>query len=154
MDLDHDHYMGLAAVKSKQALDAGNRPVASLIVRDGAIIGEGLNTVFSDHDPSAHAEIAAIRHACRKLSTTKLAGATIYTSMEPCPMCLWAILEAGIERLVLGARHAKVGRQPLGRYCVETFFDFMSRRIELVTGVREAECETVRREWLQANKTS
>ena len=155
MTLEHERLMDIALALSRQAGKEGNRPLGSLIVgQDGQILAQGGNRVYSDFDPTAHAEMVVIRQASRKLKTVDLAGCTLYTSMEPCPMCLWAILESGIQRLVLGARHARVGRQPLGGYSVETFFDFMSRRIELVTGVREAECEAVRREWLLANKTS
>lgn len=75
-------------------------PFGAVIARDGRIIGEGWNCVTSANDPTAHAEVVAIRNACRDLGTFSLAGATVYTSCEPCPMCLSAIYWARIGRIV------------------------------------------------------
>ena len=77
-------------------------PFGAVIVRDGRIVGEGANRVTTDHDPTAHAEIVAIRDACRTLSTFSLEGCVIYTSCEPCPMCLAAIYWARLSRIVYG----------------------------------------------------
>ncbi len=77
-------------------------PFGAVIVRDGRIVGEGANRVTTDHDPTAHAEIVAIRDACRTLSTFSLEGCVIYTSCEPCPMCLAAIYWARLARIVYG----------------------------------------------------
>ncbi|HAU28641.1 MAG TPA: tRNA-specific adenosine deaminase [Rhodospirillaceae bacterium] len=74
-------------------------PFGAVIVKDGEIIGEGWNHVTSDNDPTAHAEVSAIRDACRRLGTFKLEGCDIYTSCEPCPMCLAAIYWAHIDRI-------------------------------------------------------
>ncbi len=77
-------------------------PFGAVIVRDGRIVGEGANRVTTDHDPTAHAEIVAIRDACRRLSAFSLEGCVIYTSCEPCPMCLSAIYWARLSRIVYG----------------------------------------------------
>ena len=77
-------------------------PFGAVIVLDGRIVGKGANRVTTDHDPTAHAEIVAIRDACRTLSTFSLEGCVIYTSCEPCPMCLAAIYWARISRIVYG----------------------------------------------------
>jgi len=74
-------------------------PFGAVIVKDGEIVGEGWNHVTSDNDPTAHAEISAIRDACRRLGTFKLSGCEIYTSCEPCPMCLAAIYWAHLDRI-------------------------------------------------------
>lgn len=150
MNHDHAHYMGLALEQSREAARKGNRPVASLIVRDGSIIGAGQNTMFSDFDPSAHAEVAALREACGKLKTLDLSGGTLYSTLEPCPMCLWAMQEAKISRLVLGGRYAGIGRFDMGRYTVESFLEFTGRKLEIVTGVLQQECEALRIEWMKA----
>jgi tRNA(Arg) A34 adenosine deaminase TadA len=121
-------------------------------VRGGKILGEGQNTMYSDFDPSAHAEIAAIRQACGRLKTVDLSGATLYSTLEPCPMCFWAMQEAKIGRLVLGGRYTGIGRTDLGRYTVETFLQFTGRTLEMVTGVLASECEAVRLEWMKARK--
>src|SRR5204863_4372735 len=125
--MDDQQYMRRAFEDANKAYVAGNRPVAALIVRDGGIIGSGCNTVYADRDPSAHAEVAAIRAACRKLDTLELSGATLYSTLEPCPMCLWMILEAKIARLVLGARHAALKRTDTGDYSVESFLALTRR---------------------------
>ena len=142
---DHDRFMDLALAEAARANADGNIAVGSLIVRDGVVIGVGRNRVNSDHDPTAHAEVDAIRDACRKLETTDLAGATCYTTMEPCPMCCWALQEANLAELVLGARHAAMKRTNLGTYAVETLLELTDRQMAIVTGVRIAECETLRR---------
>jgi len=77
-------------------------PFGAVVVSDGRIVGEGANRVTTDHDPTAHAEIMAIRDACRTLSTFSLEGCVIYTSCEPCPMCLAAIYWARLARIVYG----------------------------------------------------
>ena len=150
MSHDHIYYMRLALEDARAAIAEGNRPVASIIVRDGAIIGRGRNTIFTDSDPSAHAEVAAIRQACGKHRTTDLSGSTLYSTLEPCPMCFWAIQEAKITRLVLGGRYAGIGRTDIGRYTVESFLEFTGRKLDLVTGVLARECEAVRIEWMKA----
>lgn len=85
---------------------AGQGPFGAVVVRDGAVVGEGTNRVTVDLDPSAHAEIVAIRAACRVLGTFSLPGTVLYSSCEPCPMCLAAVLWARVDRVVFAAdRH-------------------------------------------------
>lgn len=146
-DQDHNHFMDVALEESRKAGEAGNKAVGAVVVKEGAIIGKGYNTVDSATDPTNHAEIVAIREACQSLGSNALGGCTLYTAMEPCPMCLWAIHLAGIERLILGARHAAMGRTDLGTYSVETLMAMTAQSIDLVTGVRGQECQDPRREW-------
>src|SRR5688572_13395582 len=131
----HQHYMSLALDRARAAGDKGNRPVASVIVRDGGIIGEGENTAFTDFDPSAHAEVAAIRKACAALRTLDLTGSTLYSTIEPCPMCFWAMLESKVATVVLGGRYAGLNRTDVGRYSVESFLEYTGRSMQVVTGI-------------------
>jgi tRNA(Arg) A34 adenosine deaminase TadA len=147
MSQDHQHYMRLALEQARAAGEKGNRPVASIIVRDDRILGAGENAIYTDLDPSAHAEIAAIRDACAKLKTVDLAGSTLYTTLEPCPMCFWAMQEARIGTLVMGGRYQGIGRTDMGRYTVESFLEFTGRPLEVITGVLQRECEEVRLQW-------
>lgn len=95
--MDHDHFMKRAVALSREHMAAGDGgPFGAVVVKDGTILGEGWNRVTSAHDPTAHAEIVAIRDACRRLGTFSLEGAVIYASCEPCPMCLAAIYWARI----------------------------------------------------------
>ena len=95
---DHERHMTMALEAARAAGRAGNRPIASIIVRDGEILGAGQNTMFSDFDPSAHAEVTALRDACGRLKTLDLSGSTLYSTLEPCPMCFWAMQEAKVTR--------------------------------------------------------
>jgi len=147
MTSDHEGFMRLALEESRLALEAGNVPVGSVVVKDGHAVGRGRNQVNSHADPTAHAETVAIRDACANLRTPDLSGSTCYTVMEPCPMCCWAILEAGISKLVLGARHAEMKRADYGDYAVEKLLLMTRRGLEIVTGVLVADCETIRRSW-------
>lgn len=143
--------MRVALEWARAAGERGNRPVASIIVRGSEVLGAGENTAFSDFDPSAHAEVAAIRKACAELRTLDLSGATLYSTLEPCPMCFWAMQESRITTLVLGGRYAGIGRTDMGRYTVESFLEFTGRSLEVITGVLQRECEQVRLEWMKRN---
>lgn len=154
MKPDHDYYMGLCLEESRRLFVTGLLPTAAVIVREDEIIAQGHNragshgTVPLDFDPTAHAEVVTIRDACRKLSTIDLSGSTIYVSMEPCPMCLWSIVHSKIDRLVLGGRHALVGRPDLGSYSVEALLALTGRtHLEFITGVLERECVELRHEF-------
>ncbi len=87
---------------SKQNINEGGGPFGAVIVKDGQIIATGVNRVTNENDPTAHAEVKAIREACKKLKTFDLSGCSIYTSCEPCPMCLGAIYWAHIDKVFYG----------------------------------------------------
>ena len=97
-----EKYMDMAARLSYDNIDRGGGPFGAVIVRDGEIISTGVNTVTLDNDPTAHAEINAIRNGCRKVGSFKLEGCTVYSSCEPCPMCLSALYWAGVKRIYFG----------------------------------------------------
>ncbi|MBC6428443.1 MAG: nucleoside deaminase [Cellvibrionales bacterium] len=100
-----EHALALAA----QAAAAGEVPVGALMVRDGELIGEGRNQSRSLLDPSAHAEIQALRTACRRVGNYRLPGAVLYVSIEPCAMCAGALVHARVSRLVYGAAEPRAG---------------------------------------------
>lgn len=98
---DENGFLRRAIALSREHMSAGaGGPFGAVIVKDGRIVGEGWNRVTSTNDPTAHAEVVAIREACRALGTFKLDGAVLYTSCEPCPMCLAATYWARIGRIV------------------------------------------------------
>ncbi|MBM4255950.1 MAG: nucleoside deaminase [Deltaproteobacteria bacterium] len=136
----HNYFMDRALMLARVSLDEGNGPVGSVIVKDGRILGEGRNLVQTSGDPSAHGEMVAIRNVATSLKTTDLSGTTIYTTMEPCPMCCWAIITANIPTLGLGARHTAFKHNDLGNYSVEALATMTGRRLQIITGVREREC--------------
>jgi tRNA(Arg) A34 adenosine deaminase TadA len=144
---EHEAFMDRAMALAQQSIDDGNRPAGCVIVRDGKIVAEGRNLVYTDVDPTAHGEIVAIRRAALSLGSVDLSGCTLYTSMEPCPMCCWSIIDTKIARLVLGCRHAAMKRKDIGNYSVEALVQMTGRPLEIITGVRAQECEAVRRSW-------
>lgn len=145
--------MSLALENAWSELRQGHRPIFCLIVKDEKIVGRGPNTAARDNDPSAHGEVNAIRDACSRLGTSDLSGCTLYTPMELCPMCLSTILEAKISRLVIGARHRRVGRKDLGDYSVESFLALVCRELDVMFGVMEQECERLRLAWSRSQQT-
>lgn len=102
-------FMQQALLLAQAAADAGEVPVGALVVRDGAIIGRGMNAPIGHHDPTAHAEIQAMREAAAAIGNYRLVGCTLYVTLEPCAMCSGAIQHARIARLVYGARDPKTG---------------------------------------------
>lgn len=94
---------------ARRAEDEGEVPVGAVVVRDGVIIGEGWNRPISSHDPSAHAEIQALRDAATHLQNYRLPGTTLYVTLEPCPMCAGAIVHARVERVVFAAPDPRTG---------------------------------------------
>lgn len=155
MPVDHIKFMDIALEEGRKGAAEGNPPIGSVIVRNGEVIGVGRNRVNSDTDPTAHAEVDAIRDACRNIGSTDLSGAVCYTSMEPCPMCCWAIEASGCDGVVLGSRHADfagTGGRDYGGYSVETLMEMTGHSLEVVTGVRLDECNAVRRAWIAESK--
>jgi tRNA(adenine34) deaminase len=117
--------MAQALDLAREALASGDHPYGSVIVGGQAVIGER-NRVVTTADPTAHSETMAIRSAAGAWGLAGVAGSTLVTTYEPCPMCLGAIIEAGISRLVIGVRR-QVGAQPLGEYTVEALLGLMGR---------------------------
>ena len=101
--------MRAALALAEQARDVGEVPVGAVVVRDGVVIGSGFNSTISRHDPSAHAEILALRAAAVASGNYRLSGCTLYVTLEPCVMCSGAIMHARIGRVVYGAPDPKTG---------------------------------------------
>src|ERR1700744_1650585 len=107
---DHDaRWMRVALDAAEQARSAGEVPVGAVVVRDGVVIASGFNHPIGTHDPSAHAEMVALRNAAQALGNYRLPGCELYVTLEPCLMCAGAIMHARIARVVFGARDPKTG---------------------------------------------
>lgn len=104
-----EKYMNQALEEADKAAAAGDVPIGCVIVKDGEVIGRGHNKVEANHDPTAHAEIEAIRLAAQTLGHERLTGCTMYVTLEPCSMCAGAIVLARLEELVIGATDPKTG---------------------------------------------
>ncbi len=101
MSISDEKFIRRAIELARHSVAVGGGPFGSVVVRNGEMIGEGWNRVTQDNDPTAHAEVVAIRDACRRTGNFQLTGCTIYASCEPCPMCLGAIYWARPERIVI-----------------------------------------------------
>lgn len=107
--IESNHFMDAARELAAQAQAEGEVPVGALVVKDGAIIGRGYNRPIASHDPSAHAEMQALRAAAAALGNYRLSGCDLYVTLEPCPMCAGAILHARLDRVLFGACDDKTG---------------------------------------------
>ena len=106
---DDEYWMGAALQRAARAAAVGEVPVGAIVVYQGEIIGEGWNQPVDDHDPTAHAEIRALRDAARHMCNYRLSDCTLYVTLEPCAMCAGAMMHARIRRVVFGAADAKTG---------------------------------------------
>jgi tRNA(adenine34) deaminase len=140
---DHTDFMRQAMALGEAAGREGDLGIGAVIVRDGKVIGRGRNRMSTRRNPMIHAETDAIADALAALGTADLSGATLYTTMEPCPMCAGAMMNARIGHWVMGGRLKAVGRV-IGRYTAESFVEFVGADIEITTGVLAAECEALR----------
>jgi tRNA(adenine34) deaminase len=106
---DDDRFMGEALRLAGQAASAGEVPVGAVVVKDGRIIGRGYNQPITRHDPTAHAEIVALREAAAAEGNYRLPGCELYVTLEPCAMCVGAMVHARLSRIVYGAADPKTG---------------------------------------------
>ncbi len=139
--------MRLALAEAQRGLEAGEVPVGAVVVRDGAILGRAHNAPIGLADPTAHAEIIALREAGRRLGNHRLPGATLYVTVEPCPMCCGAALHARVARVVYGALDPKTG-------AVESLYRLLddarlNHRVEAMAGVLAEECGAVLRRFFE-----
>lgn len=106
---DHEHWMRRALALADRAGNEGEVPVGAVVVRDGQLLGEGWNQVICAQDPTAHAEVVALRDAARVAGNYRLPGAILYVTLEPCTMCAGALVHARVARLVFAAKEPKAG---------------------------------------------
>ena len=151
MPEDYDEQMmRLALDHALTARARGDTPVAAVIARGGTVLAVGENEVRSGGDCTAHAEVSAIRRAAAAHGPEATRGTTCYTTMEPCPMCAWALVEAGVSRIVLGARHRQLGRRDYGAYALEEFYAMAGREMEITQGVLSEDCAAMRLAWMKS----
>lgn len=138
--MDHQDYMRRALELAQQAREQGDVPVGCVIVRDGEIIGEGRNRREEHGDATAHAEMEAIREACKRTGSWRLHGCTMYVTLEPCPMCAGGIINARVDEVRYGAREEKMG-------CCGSVLNLFEERFNhkprLYQGPLAQECEEV-----------
>ncbi len=145
------HYMGEALDQARQALTAGEVPVGAVLVGEGGeILARAFNRPIGLNDPTAHAEVLALRAAAQRLGNYRLPGVSLYVTIEPCLMCLGAMLTARLKRLVFGAS------DPKGGACVSLYRipedSRLNHHLEVTGGVREAECRELLQEFFKGRR--
>lgn len=146
-----EYYMGLALAEAQKAQAAGEVPVGAVIVSGRNVIGKGFNRPISGNDPTAHAEIVALRDAAQHQQNYRLSNATLYCTVEPCMMCAGAIIHARIARVVFGTPDPKAGAAG-SIYNVLTD-PRLNHRVEVLSGIREDECAALLRQFFSARRT-
>ncbi len=137
--MDRD-YMQRAIDMANQAYRVDEVPVGAVIVKDGEIIATGRNNREETHDATGHAETLAIREACEKLGTWRLDGCELYVTLEPCPMCMGAIINSRIKRVVFGTKDAKAGA--CGSVINLNNYPF-NHKPEIISGIMSDECQQI-----------
>lgn len=137
------YYMGIALEEAQKAFEKGEVPVGAVVVKDGSVVGRGHNLVESVKDPTAHAEILAIRQAAEFLGGWRLAGCDLYVTVEPCAMCAGAVVLARISRLFIGTPDPKAGACFSVNHLVTD--PRLNHQVELIAGILEEECKQLMR---------
>ncbi len=145
--------MGLALAQARLAQVAGEVPVGAVVVSEGGeILAQAHNAPIALNDPTAHAEILALRQAAAKVGNYRLPGATLYVTIEPCLMCVGAAIQARLKRLVFGAADPKAG------VCMSLYRvpedPRLNHRLEVIGGIREAECRELLQEFFKVRRRS
>lgn len=145
-----EHWMQEALRAAQRALEAGEVPVGAVVVHDGKIVGRGFNRNIADADPSAHAEIVALREAAATLRNHRLSDCDLFATIEPCPMCAGALVHARIRRLVYGADDPKAG-------AVHSLMQVLNHpglnhRMQVRRGVLAGKCAELLQEFFRARR--
>jgi tRNA(adenine34) deaminase len=149
VDFD-EFYMRRALELAREAEAAGETPVGAVLVRGGEIAGRGRNAPIELNDPTAHAEILALREACAAARNYRLPGATLYVTIEPCVMCAGALVAARVERLVFGARDLRFGGVRSKFRLADT--EILNHRLVVEEGVLGAECSELISKFFEARR--
>lgn len=149
-NLTDEFWMRFALAEARQAALVAEVPIGAVIVFDNTIIGSGYNQPIRTCDPTAHAEILALRQAAQRLGNYRLTNATMYATIEPCAMCAGALVNARIKRLVYGAAEPRQGAvNSIFQICTNSS---LNHQIEITAGVEEATCKTLMQAFFQARR--
>ncbi|MDE3736908.1 MULTISPECIES: tRNA adenosine(34) deaminase TadA [Pseudomonas] len=147
-----EHFMREALALAQQGAALGEVPVGAVLVKDGEIVGRGFNCPISGHDPSAHAEMVAVRDAASRLENYRLVGSTLYVTLEPCSMCAGLIVHSRITRVVYGATEPKAGVvASRGQFFNQ---EFLNHRVLVEGGVLAQECSEMLSAFFQARRAA
>lgn len=147
---EHDRFMTEALEQARRARDAGEVPIGAVVVLDGEIVARGFNRPISGTDPTAHAEIVAMRAAAMALGNYRLTGATLYVTIEPCLMCAGAFVHARIGTVVYGAAEPRTGALESTVRAAE--LPGHNHRVQVVGGVLADDCRTLMQEFFKERR--
>jgi tRNA(adenine34) deaminase len=147
---DDRSWMELALEQARAAAEAGEVPVGAVVIKGGEIVGCGQNRNLRDHDPTAHAEIIALRQAAARVGNHRLGGCTMVATIEPCAMCAGALIHARVVRLVYGASDPKAGAAGSALEVVN--HPSLNHRMEITAGVLADRCSGILQEFFQARR--
>jgi tRNA(adenine34) deaminase len=148
--VEHDRFMRTALECARQAASAGEVPVGAVVVQDDRVIGEGFNQPIASHDPTAHAEIVALRAAAQSVGNYRLTDATIYVTVEPCLMCVGAMIHARVRLVVFGAAEPKAGALQSMTNAHE--LTGLNHRLSVIGGVLADESRELLQQFFQARR--
>lgn len=150
-EMTDEHYMRIALDLARQAAEAGEVPVGAILVtHDGVILGEGANAPIRANDPTAHAEMVALRQASQAAGNYRLEDTTLYVTLEPCIMCAGAMVHARVGRLVFGARDLRFGGVRSKFRLADS--ELLNHRVHVEEGVLGAECTTLLQEFFRERR--
>ncbi|HET6893162.1 MAG TPA: tRNA adenosine(34) deaminase TadA [Pyrinomonadaceae bacterium] len=147
---DDAYWMRQAIAAARDAQERGEIPVGTCIVKGDIVLANAGNRTRTDLDPTAHAEIVALREAAQRLGNYRLTGAVVYSTIEPCAMCAGALIQARVKRLVYGAPDERAGAVKSRFGICDT--EFLNHRIEVTTGVLEDECRELMQHFFRARR--
>lgn len=143
-------WMQAALEQARLAAEAGEVPVGAVVISEGEIAGRGHNRNLVENDPTAHAEIVALREAARRIGNHRLTGCTLYATIEPCAMCAGAMIHSRIARLVYGASDPKAGAA--GSVLEVINYPRLNHQMEVTAGVLEQQCGDLLRSFFQSRR--
>ena len=144
------HFMYMAIELAREAEDAGEVPIGAIVVLDDRVIGRGRNSPIERNDPTAHAEILALREASAAIGNYRLEEATLYCTLEPCAMCAGALVAARVSRLVFAARDLRFGGVRSKFRIADS--ELLNHRVEIVEGVLAAECTELLQRFFESRR--
>jgi len=149
-DEEDRHYMGLALEMAQQALEVGEVPIGAVVVLNNHVLASSHNLRETQNDPTAHAEIVAMREAASKLCTWRLTGCRVYVTCEPCPMCAGALVNARVDEVIYGCADPKAGAcESLYRICTD---ERLNHRPQVRSGVRSAEAAGLLKKFFESKR--
>jgi len=146
------YWMQLALELAEQAASYDEVPVGAVVVRDGELIGKGFNQTISSHDPTAHAEIVALRDAAKQQNNYRLPGAELYVTIEPCTMCAGALVHARISHLIFGAKELRAGAICSSSQVLDN--PGLNHRVQVTSGICESQAGQLMVDFFKAKRKS